>query len=424
MPHPGSVLAIVLPLLSGPLAAQRPAKPVEPKQLVERWFEADPWSRAGQDERAKSLRELAALPALDDKAARKWSADCAKQALRGVELEKKSGRHWFWQKPEERGLYYVGGQTANPKGLLIAMHGGGAGSGDASTALGAFSGAASQLDWVVVAPEVLEKTEHGWTDSGTEEFVLQLVDAALRTWKLPAERVYFAGHSMGGYGTWMLGAHHADRVAGLAPSAGAPTPIRGPSGTVEDVIEGVIPNLRNVRLAIYQSDDDVQVPPLANRVAAKQLAAAQARWGGYPHEYWEVPGRGHDEPPGGMQALLAKIAAGRREARPEKLVWQPTLAWKTQFYWLFWPEPKRNVIVEAELDRALNEVRIRCEDVPKGLEVLLDAQLLDFTKEVVVRLGDKEVYRGKPVPTLATIVKTTHVADPALTFTVAIPVAP
>ena len=103
----------------------------------------------------------------------------------------------------------------------------------------------------MIAPQALEATEHGWTDSGTEEFVLDLVDGALRTWKIDPDRVYFVGHSMGGYGSWTLGAHHADRVAAVAPSAGAPTPIldRATNKPV-DIVEGVIPSLRSVFVSV------------------------------------------------------------------------------------------------------------------------------------------------------------------------------
>lgn len=402
--------------------AQRPTtKPADPKALLERWFEADPWTAEGRREQAAVLAEIDAVPAFDAKAAKKWHADALERANGRPRIEKKSGRHWFWEKPAEKGLYYVGGETGAPKGLLIALHGGGAGSGDATSALSAFEGAASKRKWLVIAPEVLVKTEHGWTDSGTEEFVLQLLDAALRTWKIDRDRVFFAGHSMGGYGTWTLGARHADRVAGLAPSAGAPTPVTGPSGSVEDIIEGVIPNLRNVRIAIYQSDDDPRVPPIANRVAAKKLGEARDRWGGFPFEYWEVPGRQHDECPGGMDALLAKIDAARRSARPEKLVWQPVITWKRQFHWLWWGEPKPRAIVEAEVDRAKNEVRVICSAEPKGLEVLLDDELLDLDREVVVRLGDQEVFRGKPELTLGAIARSAANGDPGLTFIARVP---
>lgn len=394
------------------------------KALVEAYFEQDAWSSAGQKRQTELLSQLANEAPLDAKTAKKWAADALKLAAKGTRLERKSGRHFLWEKPAEKGLYLLSGETANPKGLLIAMHGGGAGSGDASSAQGAFDGAVSKLDWLMICPEVLEKTERGWTDSGSEEFVIQLVDAALRTWKIDRDKVFFAGHSMGGYGTWLLGAHHADRVAGLAPSAGAPTPITGPSGTVEDIVEGVIPNLRNVRIAIYQSDDDPRVPPIANRTAAKKLAEAAARWGGFPHEYWEVPNRQHEECPGGMPALLAKIAKETRTARPAKIVWQPTLAWKQQFYWLYWPKPKRNALVVAELDRVHNTVSVTCDSDATGLEILLDETLLDLTQDVIVKLADKEVFRGRVQPSLATIVKTARNGDAALTFTASVAITP
>jgi hypothetical protein len=48
---------------------------------------------------------------------------------------------------------------------------------------------------------------------------------------------------------------------------------------VVGIVDGVIPNLRNVRLAIYQSDDDPQVPPGANRKAVELLARGAREMG-------------------------------------------------------------------------------------------------------------------------------------------------
>jgi hypothetical protein len=221
---------------------------------------------------------------------------------------------------------------------------------------------------------------------------------------------------MGGYGTWTLGAHHADRVAGLAASAGAPTPIKDASGAFTDIAPGVIPCLRNVPIVVYQSDDDPQVPPEANRVAVKKLDEAQKRWGGFVHEYWEVPGRQHQEAPGGMPALLAKIKDDVRNTRPAKIVWQPAVKWKRQFYWLWWKDPSPNAVVEADVDKAKNEVRVKCDVEPRGLEVLLDDVLVDLKKEVVVLLNDKEVFRGIPKADLGTLAKTWLTGDADLAF--------
>ena len=217
---------------------------------------------------------------------------------------------------------------------------------------------------------------------------------------------------MGGYGSWTLGAHHADRVAGLAPSAGAPTAFTGPSGTLEGIVEGVIPNLFNVPIRIYQSDDDVQVPPDANRCAVKALEAARAIYGGYDFEYWEVTGRGHGRPPGGNQALFDKIADKLRVARPSQVVWQPTLTWKRDFYWLRWEQPVINSVLVAKLDREKNEVRIQLPVAStKGLSLWLDSATLDLSTEVRIFLNEQQVWSGVPTPTLQSLLHSAERGD-------------
>ncbi len=413
-------LALALALLSP--FAQEPATPAaaeppkDPKARVERLFELDRFVTATQLETNQIVRELELVPLDKTADEKRWTSTCLGIAGKGRKLPKKSGRHFWWEKPEERGLYLLGGETSKPKGLLVAMHGGGAGSGDAWSAHGVYQGPAGKLDWLMIAPEVLEKTEHGWTDSGTEEWVLQLVEAALRTWKIDPNRVFLSGHSMGGYGTWTLGAHHADRVAGLAASAGAPTPIFGAGGEVVDIDAGVVPNLRNVPFIIYQSDDDPRVPPNVNRAASKLLGDARTRWGGFPFEYWEVPNRQHELCPGGMGALLDKVAQSVRDPVPTKVVWQPALRWNRQFYWLWWDAPNKAAIVEAEVDRAENEVRVTCNTDARGLDVLLDERLVDPKREVRVLLNGAEVFRGIPAAELGTLAKTALRGDPELVF--------
>ena len=247
--------------------------------------------------------------------------------------------------------------------------------------------------------------------------MLRLVDDALRTWKIDPNRVYFVGHSMGGYGSWTLGGHHADRVAAIAPSAGAPTTFRqSRGGPITGLVEGVAPSLRNVFVSIYQSLDDVQVPPEPNQFAARLLAQLQQKWGGFEHVYWEVDGRGHAGPPGGYRAQLDKVVARVREPVPERVVWQPVLPWKRQFYWLHWQRPVVNAIVTADLDRDGNAVKITCDQATDGLHVLLDDRVLDIDKEVVVTVNGKETFRGRVEPTLATMLLTSVHPDEELQF--------
>ncbi|MEO0479953.1 MAG: hypothetical protein AAF196_10765 [Planctomycetota bacterium] len=399
----------------------------EQKDLVAEWFALDSRNREDRSRQLEIIERLDLVFLEKDSAIKKWRKAIEKHWLRDGPRLERNGDNWYFEQrffgdeSAERGRYIVGGETKRPRGLLISMHGGGAGSGDAGGAHNAYSSAASRLGLVSISPEVLDKTEYGWTDSGSEEFVLDLVDAAIRTWKIDPNRVYFAGHSMGGYGSWTLGAHHADRVAGLAPSAGAPTPIleRG-SDRVLDVEEGIIPNLRNTRIAIFQSIDDPRVPPEPNQRAVELLGEAQERWGGYDFEYWEVDGRGHGLPPGGTVELLKKVVESERNVLPERITWQPTLSWKRQFYWLHWEQPVPNAILQ--IDRNGNTVSIESENELRGLELLIDERLFDLEQEIVIEVNGEETFRGHAQRTLGSLLKTSLHPDEHLQFTARVPV--
>jgi poly(3-hydroxybutyrate) depolymerase len=399
-----------------PAAQQEPPAKREIKKLVEEWWPLDPRDPAGFAREQAILAQLELVP-LSATLEKTWRKDLAKlQDREARKLPNKSGRHYYWE-DEKLGQYLIGGKTKKPKGLLIGMHGGGLGSGDPNGMHSEMSSVASALDFVSICPGVLEKTEHGWTDSGTEEWVLDLVDAAIRSWEIDPARVYFSGHSMGGYGSWTLGAHHADRVAGLGPSAGAPSPIFNFDEEIIDVAAGVIPNLRNVPMLVYQSTDDVQVPPNVNQAAVKLVAAAKERWGGYEQfRYWEVSGRGHSFAEGGMLAVVEPLTEFVRNPIPERIVWQPSLDWKHQFYWLWWEQPTFETILIADLDREANAVRLQCDKPIDGLRILLDERVLDLDKEVVVYLNDEIVCRGMVTPTLGDLLRTAKSPDTGLHF--------
>ncbi|MHC4956224.1 MAG: hypothetical protein ACYTGZ_20465 [Planctomycetota bacterium] len=348
--------------------------------------------------RAEIRRELNGHDALDKKQVEAWKAKLATWGKKaGRRLPKKKGLHWYYDKKAKRGKYIVGGSTGKG-GLIIALHGGGKGAGDAGGAASTFSPIASKLRCVCIAPEVLEKTERGWTTSGTEEFILELIEAAKKTWKIDPDRVYMVGHSMGGYGSWTVGAHHADLFAGLAPYAGAPTPITedgAPYGKVVGLVDGVIPNLRNVALHVYQSLDDKQVPPEPNVFANKVVLDWQKDYGGYPYKYVEVENRGHGAPPGGHVKGVKWIYQYKRQNRPKRILWQPVFLKKRMFYWLWWSRPEQGVLVEAQIKKP-NEIDLELGGADReGFRVFLDESLVDLEKEVVIREGGDEVFRGK-----------------------------
>lgn len=410
-------LGALVPLGARGALARGPAD-AEAKRLVEAVFAAPPEGRAA------ALAALAPVDALTPAEAEAWRKPLlALAAKSGPRLDRK-GRGFLYDQPE-RGLYLLSNEGAKG-GLLVALHGGGAGAGDAGQAASAFGGAASALKLVLVAPEVLEKTEHGWTDPpATERFVLDLIEAAKRTLKLDPNRIYLTGHSMGGYGTWTLGAIHADVFGGLAAFAGAPSCTRtAPDQPLSGVEEGILPNLRNLRLFVYQSLDDHNVPPESNEYAVPQLDLLEKDDpSGWPHRYERVDGRGHGFPEKGPVPGLAWAAEHPRNPRPFKIVWQPVRSWKRQFYWLWWDAPDLGSTVTVER-RAGNVFEVTSSGPVDGLRLLLDARLADLAQDVTVNVNGKPSFRGPVTWSLTTLVKTAERNDPDLLFAASVPVVP
>ncbi|WP_373513599.1 alpha/beta hydrolase-fold protein [Persicitalea sp.] len=78
-------------------------------------------------------------------------------------------------------------------------------------------------DWgVLVAPTNRRPRGFNWEDWGRLD-ALEVLDIAKKTFKPNSEKIYLTGHSMGGHGTWFLGATYPGNWAAIAPCAGYPT---------------------------------------------------------------------------------------------------------------------------------------------------------------------------------------------------------
>ena len=70
--------------------------------------------------------------------------------------------------------------------------------------------------FVVVSPQC--PAGDWWTDK--VEVLIGLLDDIVGRYDVDTDRIYLTGLSMGGYGTWTLGAAHPDRFAAVAPICG------------------------------------------------------------------------------------------------------------------------------------------------------------------------------------------------------------
>lgn len=75
-------------------------------------------------------------------------------------------------------------------------------------------------DWGnLVAPTNRRPRGFNWEDWGRID-ALEVLALAKQTLQPDTQRIYLTGHSMGGHGTWFLGATYPDKWAAIAPAAG------------------------------------------------------------------------------------------------------------------------------------------------------------------------------------------------------------
>lgn len=79
-----------------------------------------------------------------------------------------------------------------------------------------------QKDWGhVVAPTNRRPFGFAWEDWGRLD-ALEVLSNSEKLLKTDPQHTYLTGHSMGGHGTWYLGATYPDKFAAIAPAAGYP----------------------------------------------------------------------------------------------------------------------------------------------------------------------------------------------------------
>lgn len=162
-------------------------------------------------------------------------------------------------------------------------------------------------DWgTLVAPTNRRPRGFNWEDWGRLD-ALEVLEIAKNKFNPDPKRIYLTGHSMGGHGTWYLGATYPGKWAAIAPCAGYPTlkaygsadgiiPKEGESqmdrilaqgSSPSDVLE-LAPNLKASGIYIHHGDSDKVVSVDFARQMRKLLADFHPDF-----SYYEYPGGSH-----------------------------------------------------------------------------------------------------------------------------------
>ena len=134
-----------------------------------------------------------------------------------------------------------------------------------------------QKDWGhLVAPTNRRPYGFAWEDWGRLD-ALEVLEEAERIYKTDSSHTYLTGHSMGGHGSWYLGATYPDRFAAIAPCAGYPDLLRYRNFRVEQMAK--LPEEDFKDLGITKDEFIAQTTASFNAEIDKELDAIIMRAG-------------------------------------------------------------------------------------------------------------------------------------------------
>lgn len=199
------------------------------------------------------------------------------------------------------------------------------------------------------------------------------------------DKIYLMGYSAGGDGVWRLAPRLADHWAAASMMAGHP-------GDVS------LLNVRNLPFTLWVGaldsayDRNVQVASRGKELDSLQTADA----GGYVHDTHVVDGKPHWMDLRDAQAV-PWMAQYTRNPYPRYIIWQQADVLRPTFYWLRAPKDElsrgKQVIVAVD-DNVIT--LSRCDY--SRLTLLLNDQLVDFSRPVTIRYQDRVLFRGTVTP--------------------------
>ena len=251
-----------------------------------------------------------------------------------------------------------------------------------------------------------------WTRFG-EELTLKILNSVSAEYHVDPGRVFLTGMSNGGIGAWIIGMHHADQFAGIAPMA---------SG-LDNVLFPFLANLRNTPVYVLHGVEDQVMPVRLSRDLVQEMKRR-----GIPHLYrehqWTHPhAGGHFFPRQELPALIAWFDQQQRTVLPKKL---SLVRDATHFTPLNWARidttdhiaafsenliDKRDKFIAgriyAKLDAEItgsNTVEVKAVRV-RRYTLFFNNELFDFSQQIVVKTNGVKSFEGIVKPTIETMLQ-------------------
>lgn len=140
-------------------------------------------------------------------------------------------------------------------------------------------GEAERRGWILAAVNARGRFG-GYRDLSLED-TFEVIKAVVRDYNIDASRVYLTGHSMGGFGAWLVASAKPETFAAIAPVSGGP-PVQG------DNLTNLLSRLKNTPALIVHGARDGIVSPEQSKA---MLGAA--RKAGLKVDYLDSPETDH-----------------------------------------------------------------------------------------------------------------------------------
>ncbi len=251
-----------------------------------------------------------------------------------------------------------------------------------------------------------------WTRFG-EDLVLAILENLSKEYHIDHNRVFLTGMSNGGIGAWIIGMHHADRFAGIAPMA---------SG-IDDVLFPFVENLANTPVYVLHGEKDQVMPVQLSRDLVKEMNRL-----GMTHTYrehsWTHPhAGGHFFPRQELPALIAWFDQQRRLSLPKSISLVRDATHLERMGWAKIDETDRiaafseNLVdgrdewiagkIYARLEAkhvGPNQFSIRATRV-RHYTLYFNQDLVDFSQPVVVETNGQPSFKGMLTPRIETLLQ-------------------
>lgn len=267
-------------------------------------------------------------------------------------------------------------------------------------------------DWAIQIA-VHDRGNNRYRDIG-EVDIDEVLAEVKRRYRIDSDRIYLAGHSMGGYGTWFQATHRPDLWASISPQAGYSDYtlyLRGESAKLQKpfqkrLLESWSPlnfaeNLLHVPAYVVHGAKDDNVSVEHSRKMTARLKEL-----GYKFDYFENPEGGHWWGPRGKNYGTEIVdnpkiwdflrQTKQRADAPRKVIFKTDSLHYRKAYWVTIDElEKANQMsrIEAEIT-APNQISVKLENV-KQLTLNLNEKLVETNRPVTIKINNRTAFQGE-----------------------------